>query len=112
VNNYWEDNSGHAFEIGSGAYVLAEGNVFQNIVAVAESPINGQAFTSPSSSSNEACSDYLGRVCEVNGFGNSGTFNQADTSLLSKFKGQNIAAASAYGTVASTVSSNAGNGNL
>ncbi|GES64695.1 pectin lyase A [Aspergillus terreus] len=112
VNNYWYDNSGHAFEIGSGAYVLAEGNVFQDITTVAESPIEGEVFTSPSTSANEACSSYLGRACEVNGFGNSGSFSQADTGFLSKFQGQNIASATAYGEVASSVSSNAGQGHL
>lgn len=112
VNNYWQDNSGHAFEIGEGGYVLAEGNVFQDIAAVAEDPIEGQAFASPSESANEACSNYLGRACEVNGFGNSGTFTQADTDLLSKFDGQTVAAATAYGEVADSVSSSAGQGKL
>ncbi|KAL4913303.1 pectin lyase fold/virulence factor [Aspergillus aurantiobrunneus] len=112
VNNYWQDNSGHAFEIGEGGYVLAEGNVFQDIPAVAEDPIDGQLFASPSESQNEACSTYLGRVCELNGFGNSGTFDQADTDLLSKFDGQNIASASAYGDVASSVSASAGHGTI
>ncbi|KAL2817677.1 pectin lyase A [Aspergillus cavernicola] len=112
VNNYWYDNSGHAFEIGEGGYVLAEGNVFQDIPIVAEDPIEGQAFTSPSTSQNEACSTYLGRVCELNGFGNSGTFNQADTDFLSNFEGQNIASASAYSEVASSVPSSAGYGTI
>ncbi|KAL4754340.1 pectin lyase A [Aspergillus terricola var. indicus] len=109
VNNYWHDNSGHAFEIGEGAYVLAEGNVFQNIPTVAEDPIDGELFASPSESANEVCSTYLGRNCEVNGFGSSGTFNQADTDFLSKFEGQNIASADSYSGVASSVASSAGN---
>ncbi|KAL4761348.1 polysaccharide lyase family 1 protein [Aspergillus foveolatus] len=109
VNNYWHDNSGHAFEIGEGAYVLAEGNVFQNIPTVAEDPIDGELFASPSESANEVCSTYLGRVCELNGFGSSGTFNQADTDFLSKFEGKNIASADSYSSVASSVASSAGN---
>ncbi|KAF9884795.1 hypothetical protein FE257_001211 [Aspergillus nanangensis] len=112
VNNYWYDNSGHAFEIGSGGYVLAEGNVFQNIAAVVESPIDGALFTAPNDSANQACSSYLGRACEVNGFGSSGEFNQADDSLLSKFEGKNVAAATAYGDVVSSVTANAGQGHL
>ncbi|KAL3476060.1 pectin lyase A [Aspergillus californicus] len=112
VNNYWHDNSGHAFEIGEGGYVLAEGNVFQNIEVVAEDPIEGEVFTSPSTSANEVCSTYLGRVCEVNGFGSSGTFNQADTDFLSNFEGQNIASASAYGDVVSSVVASAGHGTI
>jgi pectate lyase len=31
VNNYWYANSGHAFEVGTGASIVAEGNVFQNV---------------------------------------------------------------------------------
>ncbi|OJJ81702.1 polysaccharide lyase family 1 protein, partial [Aspergillus glaucus CBS 516.65] len=112
VNNYWHDNSGHAFEIGEGGYVLAEGNVFQDVTTPVEDPVDGQLFTSTDASSNAQCSSYLGRDCEVNGFGNSGTFNQDDTSLLSKFKGQNIASADAYSKVASSVTSNAGQGHL
>ncbi|KAK1141844.1 hypothetical protein N8T08_008356 [Aspergillus melleus] len=112
VNNYWHDNTGHAFEIGEGGYVLAEGNVFQNINVVAESPINGALFTAPDANTNKVCSSYLGRACELNGFGSSGTFNQADESFLANFKGKNIASASAYGNVASSVSSGAGQGHL
>ncbi|KAJ6098808.1 hypothetical protein N7467_000343 [Penicillium canescens] len=112
VNNYWYSNSGHAFEIGSGGYVLAEGNVFQNIPTIAESPISGQLFTSPDTTTNAKCSSYLGRSCQVNGFGSSGSFSQADTGFLSNFSGKNIASAAAYGTVVSSVTANAGQGNL
>ncbi|KAL4940047.1 pectin lyase A [Aspergillus oleicola] len=109
VNNYFHDNSGHAFEIGDGGYVLAEGNVFQDVTAIYQDPLEGEAFSSPSESANEACSTYLGRACVLNSYGSSGTFTEADTDLLSKFDGQNIAAASAASEVASSVSSGAGN---
>lgn len=112
VNNYWYDNSGHAFEIGEGGYVLAEGNVFQNIDVVVESPIDGEAFSSPSTSANAACSSYLGHVCEVNGFGSSGTFSESDTDFFSDFSGNNVASAAAYSTVVSSVTSNAGYGKI
>ncbi|KAJ5312788.1 hypothetical protein N7508_003618 [Penicillium antarcticum] len=112
VNNYWYSNSGHAFEIGSGGNVLAEGNVFQNIPTVVETPISGQLFTSPDTTTNAKCSTYLGRSCQINGFGSSGSFSQADTNFLVNFEGKNIASASAYGTVVSSVTSNAGQGNL
>ncbi|KAJ5629920.1 pectin lyase A [Penicillium herquei] len=112
VNNYWYDNSGHAFEIGTGGYVLAEGNVFQNIDVVVESPIDGQLFTSPDTTTNEVCATYLGRDCVINGFGSSGTFDQADESFLVDFEGKNIASASAYTSVVASVEANAGQGNL
>lgn len=112
VNNYWYDSSGHAFEIDAGGYVLAEGNVFQNIPTVVESPISGQLFTSPNSNMNQVCSTYLGHTCQVNGFGSSGTFNQADTGFLVNFQGKNIASAEAYTVAQSNVPSNAGQGKL
>ncbi|KAJ5325697.1 hypothetical protein N7541_011479 [Penicillium brevicompactum] len=112
VNNYWYSSTGHSFEIGSGGYVLAEGNVFQNIATPVESPVSGQLFTAPDATTNAKCSTYLGRSCQINGFGSSGTFNQADTNFLSNFSGKNIASASAYGTVVSSVTANAGQGKL
>ncbi|ESZ94241.1 putative pectate lyase [Sclerotinia borealis F-4128] len=110
VNNYWYDNSGHAFEIGSGAYVVAEGNVFQNIPVVAESPISGELFTAPSTAANAACSSYLGHTCQVNGFGSSGTFSSSTNSFFSDFSGKNVASAAAYSTVVSSVTATAGFG--
>ncbi|RDW72090.1 pectin lyase A [Coleophoma crateriformis] len=110
VNNYWYDNTGHAFEIGSGAYIVAEGNVFQNIAVVAESPIDGELFTAPSTTANAACTTYLGHTCQLNGFGSSGTFSQDDTAFFSDFSGKNVASAAAYTTVVSSVTANAGYG--
>src|SRR5690606_33674361 len=72
VNNYWYDNSGHAFEIDAGGMVVAEGNVFQNINAPVESGYKGQLFSSPSTGANAVCESHLGHVCETNGFGSSG----------------------------------------
>jgi pectin lyase len=112
VNNYWYQNSGHAFEIGQGGYVLAEGNVFQNIVAAAESPIAGQLFSSPDTNTNAVCSNYIGRACQLNGYGSSGALSQADTAFLTNFGGKNIASASAYTSVVASVNANAGQGKL
>ncbi|KAJ5177611.1 Pectin lyase fold/virulence factor [Penicillium coprophilum] len=112
VNNYWYQNVGHAFEIGTGGYVLAEGNVFQNIAAVVETPISGQLFTSPDTNTNAVCSTYLGRACQTNGFGSSGSFSRADTGFLANFAGKNIAAATAYTSVVASVNANAGQGKL
>ncbi|THW04916.1 putative pectin lyase [Aureobasidium pullulans] len=99
VNNYWYDidSNGHAFEIGQGGYVLAEGNKFQNVNTIIEAGATGKYFTVPSSGS--ACSSVLGRSCVNNAFGSSGLFSSADTSFLSNFKGKNIASAAAASTV-------------
>lgn len=92
--------------------VLAEGNVFRNIATPVESPVSGQLFTSPDTNTNAVCSSYLGHSCQNNGFESSGTFKQADTGFLSNFSGKNVASASAYTTVVSSVNSNAGQGKL
>ncbi|KAL4926717.1 polysaccharide lyase family 1 protein [Aspergillus undulatus] len=112
VNNYWYDSSGHAFEIDSGGYVLAEGNVFQNIPTVVEGTVAGQLFTSPDSNTNQVCQTYLGHTCQLNGFGSSGTFNQEDTAFLVNFEGKNVAGAAAYTVAQSSVPGNAGQGKL
>ncbi|KAL4924523.1 polysaccharide lyase family 1 protein [Aspergillus undulatus] len=110
VNNYWYDSTGHAFEIASGSSVLAEGNVFQNIDTIVDTN-SGSLFTSPDTNTNAVCSSYLGHTCEINAFGSSGTFSQADEGFLVNFNGKNIASADAY-SVAQSVPSNAGQGKL
>lgn len=109
VNNYWNDNSGHAFEIGEGGYVLAEGNVFENVVAPVESSsFAGELFTADDGS---ACSSALGRSCEANSLSGSGDFSGTNTDFLSKFSGASVASADPASDV-SSVSSSAGMGNL
>lgn len=112
VNNYWYDyaSNGHAFEIGSGGYVLVEGSVFQNVPVILDSNPTGQYFTSPSTTANAACSAYLGRACQVNGYGSSGTFSGSTTSFFSDFSGKTVASAETYQWVQSNVIANAGIG--
>ncbi|EPS26530.1 putative pectin lyase [Penicillium oxalicum 114-2] len=112
VNNYWYDNGGHAFEIGSGGYVLAEGNVFQNVPNINDVTMKGKLFTAPSPGAAQACSSTLGRPCQMNGYGSSGPFSGSDTSFFSKFRGQNIASASPYTSVVASVNAKAGQGKL
>ena len=112
VNNYWSDNSGHGFEIGQGGYVLMEGNVFSNVKLIAESPIQGQVFTSAGTSANAQCSSYLGRACVSNNFGSSAAPGGSNAALLAKFKGKSIASASAASGVAASVQQKAGQGKI
>jgi pectin lyase len=108
VNNEWYAVSGHAFDIGAGSMVVAEGNVFQNVVT----PLlenEGQLFSSPSTSANAACEAYLGHVCQLNAFGSSGSFEGSDTSFFSDFSGKTIASAS---TASTGVANTAGIGKL
>lgn len=96
VNNYFYANSKHAFETSQGAYVLLEGNTFQNVKEIIDpSAKDGKMFTAPDANSNANCKAALGRACVLNAYGSSGTYTSSDTSFLSNFKGKNIAAASA-----------------
>ncbi|KAG9569281.1 pectin lyase-like protein, partial [Aureobasidium melanogenum] len=110
VNNYWNDNSDHAFEIGKGGYVLAEGNVFEDVKAPLEaSSYAGELFTADSGS---ACSSALGRSCEANSLSGSGSFSESNTDFLSKFSGAVVAAAKPASGIKSYVTANAGAGKL
>ncbi|KAF5706118.1 pectin lyase precursor [Fusarium mundagurra] len=112
VNNYWYDNVGHAFEIGAGGQVVAEGNIFQNVATPLEaSSFAGKLFASPSTSANAVCSSYLGHVCQVNGFGSSGTLSGSNTDFLVNFRGKNVASAAAYSSITG-VQSSAGFGTI
>lgn len=96
VNNYFYANSKHAFETSAGAYVLLEGNTFQNVVEIIDpSAKDGKMFTSPDATSNANCKAALGRNCVLNAYGSSGTYTSTDTSFLTNFKGKNIASAAA-----------------
>lgn len=97
VNNYWEDNSGHAFEISAGAQILAEGNSFSSVVApIEDASAGGSLFAVADSTAAASCSSFLGRACEVNVLASSGEFTgTSDTSFMANFDGQTVAAADA-----------------
>jgi pectin lyase len=108
VNNYWYANSGHAFDIAAGGQVVAEGNVFQNVVAPLLSN-SGKLFGAPSTTANAACTAYLGHTCQLNAFGSSGTLGGTDTSFFSNFNGKSIATAA---TASSAIAGTAGVGKI
>ncbi|KAI1365501.1 pectin lyase fold/virulence factor [Xylaria arbuscula] len=112
VNNYWYQSSGHLFEVDSGAMILAEGNVFQNAGNMVDSTVSGKIFTSPSSTSNAACSTYLGHTCQLNAYGSTTSYSGTDTSFFSYFSGKNVASADTAATAQSNVPNNAGYGKL
>ncbi|KAK2623966.1 hypothetical protein QTJ16_006600 [Diplocarpon rosae] len=87
VNNLWSDNPGHAFDIGPGVSIVAEGNTFENV----KQPIleNLGALFAPIST-NEACTPDLGRPCQANVLTGSGGFAGEDTSMLAQFKGKDV----------------------
>jgi pectin lyase len=114
VNNYWYANSGHAFEVDAGAMIISEGNVFQNVVNVVDpgSTVAGKIFTSPDSTTNAACTAYLGHACQLNAYGSSTSYKGTDTSFFTYFTGKNIASASSASSAQSSVPSNAGFGKI
>lgn len=105
VNNYWADNSGHAFE-GEDAYVLIEGSTFDN-VANPQQDMTASVYAPTSEDS--ACESALGRACQPNTFTSSGTLSGTASDVLSQFSGLTIADADAD---ASGVVSSAGVGKL
>ncbi|CAJ2503389.1 Uu.00g107830.m01.CDS01 [Anthostomella pinea] len=108
VNNYFGPSTGHNFEIGTGAYVLAEGNVFDGVPSPVEDSITGQLFTADDTS---ACTSALGRACVANSLVDSGTFSGSSSGILADFN-SNVAAAESTSEVSSTVPSSAGVGTI
>ncbi|KAI0592835.1 putative pectin lyase [Biscogniauxia sp. FL1348] len=109
VNNYFGPSTGHNFEVGSGAYILAEGNVFDSVPTPVEDGAEGALFTADDTS---ACSSAIGRACVANSLSDSGTFSGTDTDVLSKFSDDTVATAEAVSVVTSSVPSSAGIGTI
>ncbi|KAK7182019.1 hypothetical protein DPSP01_006250 [Paraphaeosphaeria sporulosa] len=103
VNNYWGniDPTGHAFEIDSGAYILAEGNTFDS-VKTPVSTLEGKLYTGTD------CSSALGRACVENTLTGSGDFSGTASDVLSSFSSK----AAAADKDASGVPSSAGIGKI
>ncbi|POM68310.1 Hypothetical protein PHPALM_15547 [Phytophthora palmivora] len=72
ANNYWGNNSGHSFEIGANAWVLAEDNYFSNTRMPLFNKTNDGALYA--ADSVDECAKYLGRACKANVLVNSGIF--------------------------------------
>ncbi|GMF11442.1 unnamed protein product [Phytophthora lilii] len=73
ANNCWGNNSGHSFEIGANAWVLAEGNYFTNTRMPLYNKGNEGALYA--AGSEDECNSYLGRSCVANELVNSGNFS-------------------------------------
>ncbi|OWZ02079.1 Pectin lyase [Phytophthora megakarya] len=78
ANNYWDNLSNHSFELDGSAYMLAEGNYFNNV----KNPLykTGKGFLYAATSADE-CTKYLGRACEENTLVKSGNFTSRDGTL-------------------------------
>ncbi|KAF1787352.1 Pectin lyase fold [Phytophthora cactorum] len=71
ANNYWGNNSGHSFELGVNAYVLAEGNYFDNTKQPLDKGTDGSLYATDAA---DVCTNYLGRQCAGNVLVDSGNF--------------------------------------
>ncbi|KAI9984262.1 hypothetical protein PInf_005601 [Phytophthora infestans] len=71
ANNQWGNNSGHSFELGVNAYVLAEGNYFDNTKQPLDKGEDGLLYAVDDA---DVCSKYLGRQCAANVLVGSGNF--------------------------------------
>ncbi|KAE8411683.1 pectin lyase fold/virulence factor [Aspergillus pseudocaelatus] len=112
-NNFWENNSGHAFDIGEGANVLIEGNVFSNV----KTPMNpedtpGSTFAATAEDAS-SCTSALGRPCIANELTSSGELSGNDEAVLSGWPtGEGDTKAMTTDKVPSYVKANAGVGKL
>ncbi|RAQ54349.1 pectin lyase D precursor [Aspergillus flavus] len=112
-NNFWENNSGHAFDVGEGANVLIEGNVFSNV----KTPMNpedtpGSTFAVNAQDAS-SCTSALGRPCIANELTSSGDLSGNDEAVLSGWpKGEGDTKAMTTDKVPSYVKANAGVGKL
>ncbi|KAM0490538.1 hypothetical protein ACHAP8_011443 [Fusarium lateritium] len=93
VNNYFHDIFDHAFEVEDKAQVLIEGNIFQNVKNPSKPGNKGRIFSVPTAGAAGVCKASLGRACQINAFGSSGTMPGDDSGFLGNFKGKSIAAA-------------------
>ncbi|OWZ08804.1 Pectate lyase [Phytophthora megakarya] len=70
ANNYFFENSGHAFDVATGGYVLAEGNYFASVKSPNLDDPTGN-FMVPATAGD--CKATIGRNCELNILKDSGT---------------------------------------
>ncbi|KAJ5644443.1 hypothetical protein N7507_010454 [Penicillium longicatenatum] len=112
-NNYWFNNTGHAFDVGEGTNALIEGNVFHEVdtpFLTDSSP--GESYA-VSSSDKSTCDSKLGRTCAVNSLVSSGSLSASDESVLSSWpSGESGISVTSASRVRSSVLSNAGIGKL
>lgn len=108
VNNIWEDNSGHLLEGTDNGKGLFEGNYYINTPLIADSGFVGSLFSS-SASDVSLCTSALGRDCVENAYNNTGSFDFADTAVLSDLKGFSVVDPDPVDSIVSSLLSGAGN---
>ncbi|OJD40784.1 polysaccharide lyase family 1 protein [Diplodia corticola] len=114
VNNYFQTNQGHNFDVSDGAQMLVEGNVFEDCKAPMNIAVTGGVFSVPDSSAAAQCSSALGRDCQLNQLTDSGDFGSfTDTTVVDSIgAADSVWEAIAASEVASTVVAGAGIGKI
>lgn len=86
VNNFFDTNGGHNFDVEEGAKILIEGNVFQDCkapVSAATLKLTSGLFNVPTAGDAASCSAALGRDCQINSLSGSGDFGSfTDTAAV------------------------------
>ncbi|KAG7393058.1 hypothetical protein PHYBOEH_006200 [Phytophthora boehmeriae] len=81
ANNYFFENSGHAFDVAVNGYVLAEGNYFASVVTPnMDDPVGN--FLVPAAAGD--CKASIGRDCELNVLSDSGKLTEYSEDAVSK----------------------------
>ncbi|KAM5365300.1 hypothetical protein ACJZ2D_011083 [Fusarium nematophilum] len=116
VNNHFNYNTGHNFDILESGRVLLERNRFENSkTPITADSSKGKIFDVPDDASRASCSSPLGRKCEMNALTASGSWlSRKDTVVLTelgKYK-SNLVTPIRYGDVKGTVSGNYGIGRI
>ncbi|RSM04299.1 hypothetical protein CEP52_006931 [Fusarium oligoseptatum] len=116
VNNYFNYNTGHNFDISSSGRVLLEGNRFENSkTPITDASKAGKIFNVPDSDSRTTCSSSLGRNCEMNAYTSSGAVpSRKDTVVLTELgkDKSNLVTPIRYGEVKGHVNGNYGIGRI
>ena len=109
VNNYFYDNTGHAFDTHSG-FALIEGNYFEKVKIPRQSTDNQFAYA-PTTLTND-CNSLIGRNCQPNKLTGSGVLVGDTKGLLSTIKGLSLVPALDADSAKAHVLKNAGVGKI
>ncbi|KAF9889319.1 hypothetical protein FE257_007428 [Aspergillus nanangensis] len=94
-NNYWSNDTGHAFSVTSEPAILVEGNVFHDVVTPTN-PGDGYGMFVTNASTVAVCEEIMGRPCPENVLTGSGelspytTNNETSLATIAKADETNI----------------------
>ncbi|RMJ26422.1 hypothetical protein PHISP_02694 [Aspergillus sp. HF37] len=111
-NNFWDENTGHAFDVGENGNALIEGNVFRHVNTPLLSDGAGSVFA-VTQDNKATCESTLGRTCYPNALTSSGKLAASDKSVLTSLPaGEKGVSFMKADQVRSSVVANAGVGKI